>query len=76
MRETLPAYTASGMHPTAGFRGFGFGTLQEANAMADVLRIIGCQDVIVVPRPSSGRMLATPPHPKMTVKKKASKAKK
>ena len=68
MRETLPAYTASGMHPTAGFRGFGFGTLQEANAMADVLRIIGCQDVIVVPRRSSRRMLATPPHPRRAVK--------
>ena len=75
MRETLPAYTASGMHPTMEFRGFGFGTLLEANAMADVLRIIGCQDVIVVPSPSSRRMLATPPQPKKAVKRKPKSSK-
>ena len=69
MRETLPAYTASGIHPTAGFRGFGFGTLQEANTMAEVLRKDGYEDVIVVPTPSSRCMLATPPQPKKAVKK-------
>jgi sugar phosphate isomerase/epimerase len=67
--EPLPAYTASGVHPTLGFRGFGFRTRQEADAMVDALTKAGYDGVIVVCTPSS--VLATPRQPKKAVKKAA-----
>ena len=72
--EHVQAFTVSGLHPTLGFRGFGFGTRREADTMADALRKAGYEGVIVVCTPSSERMLATPRLPKKAVKKAAKRS--